>query len=300
MKNILIKHQIISFFQNLDIIGFRKLGNNLPQILLKKPTVPQVIQTLHGFKLYIDPIRDNGIEKEIYYTGTYEKGTLHVLNHILKSNDVFVDVGANIGLISIYAAQKVGSKGIVHAYEANPETFTIMENNIELNELHNIIKPLKIAIGASEGKGLIFDNWEVNRGAETMFQPKEKSSSHEVAIKPLDSLLRPNSKIKAIKIDVEGFELEVIKGAKNILNKPNAPILIVEYSEECLTRANQTIQELTELISSCNKYTFYKLTRKKGRVGQLIEIQSIDQLNNNDNFFCFLKEHTEAYSNLFK
>ena len=97
------------------------------------------LKTLHGFYLNINPAIDNGVELSLHETGTYEKGILYYLSSILKKGDCFIDVGANIGLMSIYASEFVGDKGTVLAFEAHPKTARLLEANIEMNNLSNML-----------------------------------------------------------------------------------------------------------------------------------------------------------------
>jgi len=298
MNNSLLRHRIISKIQDIDLVGFRKLSTILPKLLFKKPSSPQVLNTLHNFKLIIDPVRDNGIEQSIYYTGTYEKGTLYFLENILEKGDSFIDIGSNIGLISIFASMKVEDSGKVYAFEANPQTFEILKKNININELKNIT-PINIAIGATKDTGRIYDNWNINRGAASMFNPSnEEVTSYKIDIAPLDTIIDDSNKIKAIKIDVEGFEYEVLKGSKKILSREEAPILIIEYSKDCLQKANVQIDDLFYYIKEINDYHFFKSTRKKGRRGKLKQIYSVKELINNDNFICMLAKHVKQVNNL--
>ena len=108
--------------------------------MIGRPKNKMIIKTIYGFKLHIDPIYDNGVEKSIYYTGTYEAGTLFIFSKLLEKGDLFIDVGANIGLMSIYAAMKVGESGNVHAFEPDPETFKILFEVIKItsNAFYNL------------------------------------------------------------------------------------------------------------------------------------------------------------------
>jgi hypothetical protein len=122
MKAFTWRHTLISFLQGIDMAGIRKIAYYLPGIIIPKPKSALIIKTLYGFKLWIDPVKDQGIEKSLYYTGTYEKGTLFILRALLKEGDLMVDVGANIGLMSIFAADLVKESGKVIAFEPNPDT----------------------------------------------------------------------------------------------------------------------------------------------------------------------------------
>ena len=138
MKKYTLRHSLISFMQDIDIKGIRRIAHYLPELLLPKPVGPLILKTRYGFYLMIDPVKDNGVERSIYYTGTYEKGTLFIIGNILSEGDTFVDVGANIRLMSLFATSIVKDTGKIIAFEPNPETMRILKSNIELNNASNI------------------------------------------------------------------------------------------------------------------------------------------------------------------
>ena len=241
------------------------------------------LKTLHGFYLNINPAIDNGVELSLHETGTYEKGILYYLSSILKKGDCFIDVGANIGLMSIYASEFVGDKGTVLAFEAHPKTARLLEANIEMNNLSNI-QVCQYALGSSEGKTFIYDNWQVNRGGASLVVKTADSEAYEIDVHCLDYSLQTNLIPKALKIDVEGFEMEVLKGAVNTIRTFH-PVLIIELSEN---RSNTyaSSEELIDFVKSLGNYQIFKLKGGKERKSKLVEITANDQLPKHDNVIC--------------
>ncbi len=130
IKNYTTRHKLISSLLEIDVKGIRRVAHHLPRFLIPAPKGVCTMKTNYGFYLQIDPVKDQGVERSIYYTGTYEKGSLAVLKQLLRKGDSFADVGANIGLMSLYASQLVGTKGKVWAFEPNPETARILKENV--------------------------------------------------------------------------------------------------------------------------------------------------------------------------
>jgi len=134
------------FLQNVNYLlciytfkGSNRLRRLFDKLLILKVEGPVLISTKYGFDIIcMDPITDKGVERPLFLNGTYEAGTLDIIGKCLRKGDTFIDVGANIGLMSIFASKIVGSNGIVYAFEPEPETFVILRKNIEINKINNI------------------------------------------------------------------------------------------------------------------------------------------------------------------
>lgn len=286
MKDFSRQYKFFDSIVNLNLFGTRKLARYLSYILLPKPTGTETIRTLLGFAMNVDPIKDNnGIEHELYYKGIYEKATMYVIRSCLKEGDAFIDVGANIGVVSLYASLCVGKSGKVYAYEANPDTVKLLQNNIALNGYTNITI-FEYALGSQEGKGEIYpETIANNRGGASMVKREGQSSlKYEISIKKLDDTLGPIKPVM-MKVDVEGWELEVLKGSHNVLAAMDAPILIVE----CVMERENTIgspNEIFNYLKSVNDYQIYKFDMGTDRISKLIEVKSASELPDQDNILC--------------
>ena len=284
-KSFPLRHRLISFIRDIDIKGFRKLSILLPKWLLSDPkkTASYILKTNHDFLLRINPSEDAGVELSLHETGTYEKGILTFLQSNLRKGDCFVDIGANIGLMTIFASNCVGNEGQVLAYEAHPKTAELLKENIELNQLMNI-QVCQYALGSEEGQTKIYDNWQINRGGASLIVKTNDSVAFDIEIHQLDNKIPSNLIPKVIKIDVEGFELEVLKGAGETIKKFQ-PILIVEFSE-IRENVHDSGSQLVEIIKTFGNYRFYKLKGGKERKSRLVEIKSNDELPEHDNVIC--------------
>ena len=266
-RSFLWQHKLIGFFRNIDFPGCRKLSLLLPKWLLPKvEKVGEIVLTIpSGFKLQINPSKDQGVERSLFETGIYERGTLDFIKNHLNSGDTFVDVGANIGLMSIFARQAVDSNGQVWAFEANSSTFTILERNLELNDFANVLC-FECGLGANRETKLLYDNWEINRGAASTVVQGKGAKAIEISILTLDEVAEQQGIIPTmIKIDVEGMEEEVLIGAENIIRQ-HRPILIVEFSEE---RGDNSREKVYNKILSLSDYDIFKLKGSKERSSKL-------------------------------
>ncbi len=149
-----------------------------------------------------------------------------------KQGDIVIDIGANIGRYTIISSKRVGTKGKVVAIEAHPGNFEILNRNIKLNQLTNII-PLNYAAYSKETKIKLYVPDEES-GYTIYHTLMERTGKKfvEVNANTLDYLLQLNEirqeEVKWIKIDVEGAELEVLKGATNVLSKSKDIALLIE------------------------------------------------------------------------
>lgn len=283
-RSFLLRHKVISALRDWDVRGIRRLSVVLPKLLLPKPEAvgKHVLQTIHGVELLIDPSVDKGVELSLFETGTYEKGTIQLLNDLLKPGSTFLDIGANIGLLSAIASKRVGANGKVIAVEANPKTVEILRHNLALNHCENVeIYPL--ALGSENGTATLYENWDVNRGGASLLSQGDDTGI-EVPVRRLDELLTDET-VDVLKIDVEGFELEVLKGGLELL-KTQQPVLIIEVSEQRENEKGVSPQEIYAFVQMLGQYQFFKQKGTKERRSKLVPIVSENDLPKHDNIVC--------------
>lgn len=130
-------YRLSDFFEKHDLPYWTYFKKGF-KILIPNPSKSFIVKTIYGFKLFIKPNIDNGLEKTIYYHGTYERGFAEFLKQNLKKGDIFIDVGANIGLFTLLSSKLVGNVGRILSFEPNPEIFEQLEVNVNLNNSKNI------------------------------------------------------------------------------------------------------------------------------------------------------------------
>ncbi len=174
-----------------------------------------------------------------------------------------VDVGAHIGLYSLIAAKRVGSSGKVIAIEPDPENFRILKKNISLNQLTNV-EPLECAVYSAKEKLKLFLP-ELDQGRtifNTVMQDRAGMSSNflEVEANTLDNILSEYSmhRVNYLKIDVEGAELEVLKGAVNTLSSNKDITLIIEI------HGTGIYQAIVDYLEARKLRIIYQKSNEKG------------------------------------
>ena len=192
----------------------------------------------------------------ILRTGSWQPEIWQSLSSSLAPGSVFLDVGAHIGYFSIKAAPQVGPAGRVVAFEPNPETLKLLRDNVAVNNAPNVvIEP--IACTEREQTLQFYAAPTINTGASSLSQQNANVSSGEspraytVRGRPIDDVVRDLklSRVDAIKIDVEGAEVSVLRGALQTLTRFH-PKIVIEVIASQLASFQTTPEDVTALIKS--------------------------------------------------
>jgi len=159
------------------------------------------------------------------YTGLHEFDDCGFLLHLLRESDLFVDVGANVGVYTVLAAGAVGARAV--AIEPVPETFTKLRSNLRANGLEGRTQPHNIGLGRCAST-LRFTTGEDTTN-HVITDGNWTGPSVEVPVRTLDAVLDGQTPA-LIKIDVEGWESEVLAGAEATLRQPTLLALVVEMN----------------------------------------------------------------------
>lgn len=170
-----------------------------------------------------------------------------VVKHLPSSGGLILDIGANIGQTSLWMADELKSKEIeIIAVEPYPSTYEKLICNINLNQFKNIT-PINIAFGNSDSK-LLMEGCSSNSGAFRINSSSKTGEFVEVSQTTLDNYFKDNNKqVNFIKIDVEGFEYNVIKGGEQTI-KEYYPTLFIEIDNENLKTQNSSALDLLALL----------------------------------------------------
>lgn len=161
----------------------------------------------------------------ILYTGLYEFEDMGFVMHALREGDRFVDVGANIGGYTVLASAAVGAKCI--AIEPIPRTFEHLRNNVNLNGVYKKVQCLNL--GVSSKAGILKFTSSLDTRNYIVTGEDSDIETIDVPAKSLDEIAK-EFRPSLIKIDVEGFETEVISGAKGILSQDSLFAVIMELN----------------------------------------------------------------------
>lgn len=163
------------------------------------------------------------------------------LKRYLKQGDTLVDVGANIGDLTLTAALAVGPKGKVYSFEAHPRTYGFLRKNIALNNCSNITL-FNLALGDKESEIFFSDlKWD------DLNHVSGRSQGISVKMARLDDLALLESHIQLLKIDVEGYEKFVLDGASSTLRKVSC--IYFESWERHFSKYGYTCRDVINLLS---------------------------------------------------
>jgi len=191
---------------------------------------PGSVTDRFGFTYEVPDLREP-IGFHLLVNGSYEPQVQDLIGRTLRPGGVFVDVGANIGTFTIPAADHVGPSGKVVAIEASPNVFGVLQKNVALNNIGNV-KLICAAAGSSNDEARFYpaptDHFGMGSRA-----PQFNATPISVPCVTLDSLVREFGlpSVDLIKIDVEGFELDVLKGAIELLGRERPPPVIFEFCD---------------------------------------------------------------------
>jgi len=201
-------------YRSIEILG-------LDDSMLLVFSIPQ-----YDYKFYSRITRkvNNFLINDMYNSMSYYKEEI-IKRFCPQEDDVVVDIGAAFGLYTILASKKVGLKGKVIAIEPQKDSFEMLNRNVALNKLNNVTT-LNQVIYSEETTVNLYSNYTIIRERAG----KYKEEFVETNASTLDHLLQQNgiAEVNWIKIDVEGAEYEVLKGATNILSKSKDIDLLIE------------------------------------------------------------------------
>jgi FkbM family methyltransferase len=196
------------------------------------------------------------IDAEIYFFRLFDPETTFLAQHLIQPKDTVFDIGANIGYFTVLFGQITGTACKVHAFEPNPLIFKRLEKNTAQNNFAQV-KLNQRAVGSSNTTRTLYWTEERRSGDANLFSGKGKS--FEVDQIKLDDYCQVEQVIpQIIKIDVEGAEFEVIKGAEQILTTAQ-PLLILEYNTLLAEKAGYHSQTLLEYLRGKFGYQFYTI-----------------------------------------
>jgi len=284
LKNLILGHiHRAGIRLSLHINPFYRGGIRISQIpfitTLSKNMSLVLAKLRRGPILLVDPNEYSG--RAIYYTGDYDRRITWICRQLLRPGDCFLDIGACFGEVGLYAAKFVTPSGQVHCFEPNLRTANLIRISAELNGFEHL-SVHEVALSDQDGSSEFFvPNGHVGMGSltacnegyvDTLKVRVQKSGTY------LEQLRLPQ--IRAVKIDVEGHEEQVLCGALDFLrsNKPAAIIF------ECHDNGEPFFERGVVKALSSTGYSFYQIKQKIWLHVQLKKLESNDMVESGFDF----------------
>ncbi len=242
-----------------------KIATIIYKILTALGLKKQRIIQRNGIKFDIDLAE--GVDLSLFLFGSFQKNVTQSKQFNLPNNAIIIDVGANIGSIALPLAQAC-PQGKIYAFEPTDFAFKKLQRNIQLNaHLERRIKAIQSLVSAScdePKKTKIYSSWNLEKDDSTRHQIHHGSAmTSSCAQTTIDSFINEQrlEQLDFIKIDTDGHELDVLKGAVNAIKK-FSPIIVFELTQYLLKEKGISFTNFESLFSSL-KYRL--IDTKSGR-----------------------------------
>jgi FkbM family methyltransferase len=201
---------------------------------------------IFGGKMRLD-LSDHG--QRWIYLGNFEPEETRWVKEWLRLGMTVVDVGANVGYYTMLAASCVGRTGKVYSVEPSPYASALLHELVARNALTQVVI-FQSALGRSPGNGILYSPPEGNHSPSMV--PSDHTGGTSVPVNTLDDCLRSCGieQVDLLKIDVEGFEPQVLAGAKESLGTGKIRAILCELNDWWLRRADSSAAELYNTIIS--------------------------------------------------
>lgn len=221
----------------------------------------RTVFTLEDGSLYECALVDSAA-RVLTVTGSLERLEREFVRNTLQPGDIFLDVGANIGLFTVVAARRVGLGGHVFAFEPSPREAHFLQRNIGLNRLSNVTI-VQCAVAEREGttQFAIAGDGGLNSIMKNEHPAQQIQSWSSVDVTTLDAYISDNAiqHIALAKIDVEGGERNVLFGAKGLLSRQDPPLILCEFCDLTASGYQSSGRELYDTFTAIG-YKLFSLS----------------------------------------
>ena len=218
----------------------------------------------------------------------HEPGVTNLIKHIVSTDMIVIDAGANIGWFTLILSKLVGDKGHVYSFEPDPQLFKILKENTEINNLTNV-SLFQMALSDKNGVAKFSIN-KIQDGDNRLDSQSMTENTIDVKTIKLDRFSEENNlKIDFIKMDIQGSEPKVFAGMKKVVSKNPQLKIITEFSPKTIIDVGSNPEDFLIDLEKSN-FIIKEIVEKKGYQLKPIRKENIPQTNLRElNLYCYKK-----------
>ncbi len=221
-----------------------------------------VVRMDKGFVMKLD-LADPEQLKVYFYGHYHERYEADLVTRLLEDDEIFWDIGANVGYFALVATAALNHRGRIIAFEPGKNAYARLQENLALNPYENI-QTFPVAVTDREGEAVLHLAGDIADSSANLFQAAQAQAGQEVCrTVGLDDFLRQENLAPPdlIKLDAEGAELAVLQGAKGLLDH-SPPLWLMEMEEKNLAAAGASKAAVVDFLGA---YGYQAAHLRKGR-----------------------------------
>lgn len=234
------------------------------------------------------------ITRQLQDFSAHTRNELAMLKSFIKPGDHIVDIGAHIGTFAVPFASFIQNQGAVYSFEANPENFGLLSQNIHLNNLDNIIHPVHAVVSTQDDADFQITLPEKGNSGMFYYSEADQDSGRTIKSINIDSWYQGLAKqpaIRLIKVDVEGAEVPVLQSCKNLIYNFK-PILYLEINGTALNRFDTSPNDVAIMLEEAG-YHFFRNIGERNSNNDRFEIKRLRGIEEGGKFYDLLAIHPD-------
>ncbi len=185
-----------------------------------------MMRTIAGYRMALD-LKTEGISQTLAVSGSREEDAAYILRQELDPGMTILDLGANIGYNVLLEAQYLDENCLIFAVEPDPRNFQFLQKNVNINGLEKIVQTYQLAMGEHSGSGILHVAKASNLNTMVSLPHREESTQDlQVTVMRLDDFMADKSPFNFLRMDIEGYEVEVLRGGIKTLSRAPGPVKI--------------------------------------------------------------------------
>ena len=264
---------------------FVMLIRNIRWIIILLLSRKEKVWNILSFKMYLSAekagldLRGKSIHKQLILDGIRERKSTRIMEQFIRPDDVILELGANIGYYVLIESTVLSDKGYIYAVEPAPENVRLLEKNVTLNRINNV-EICNMAMSNKKGTAKLYMGKACNLHSLINSSNASDAEYVEVETDTVDNFIKGRKPVTFLRMDVEGYETEVIDGMHEIFQSPHFERLFVEIhphrvSSEKMQKFLETVREYGFEIA----YSVFRDTFERSVLGEsIVEKITIDEL----------------------